>query len=726
MARPSSRRHMPSKTSARSQSRAAGRRRTSRATTAPDTVSSESSTRLLWRAGLILLAGALAYANSLSGPFIRDDVVAIVENPVIRAWWHPLGLLSERDLPSSGRPVVNASFALNYAFGGLDVRGYHAMNVAVHLACALLLFGSVRRTLALPDLRARLGLPHADAAFAAAILWVVHPLNTDAVDYVTQRTETMMAFFYLLTLYASIRAAAPSSWRGWQVAAVLACALGMGCKESMVTAPVMVALYDRVFLFGSVASTPRTRKRLYACLAATWLVLAALLLSGPRANSAGFSVNVTPWTYLLNQTGVIVRYLRLAIWPRALVLEYGWPLPLTLRDVWPHALIVLGLLAGAIVARIRWPRLGFLAAWFFVTLSPASSVVPIATEVGAERRMYLPLAALSVLAVIAAIYVWKLARPASHDDESAAKPTPWALKVALVLVAVPLALATAARNRQYRSSLVLAEADVARYPTSFAHHALAVDLLAAGRREEAMAHLRQAVPGAPRAHFTLAVELFRQDQFDEAIREFRAFLDAEPNVDEAPSARELLGRALVNRGRWQEAIDEYRLAVTMYPSPAQRAEVHRLWADALFAQRAFEEAVVHYRAFLEVRPADVGALTNAAIALGATNRLDEAMTAFTRAVELEPENGAARRNLANALFERGLFDQAVVQGREAVALRPADPAAHDVLGRGLAVQGRVAEAIAEFEEALRLDPAAPDVREHLLEVRRLGTRSGSR
>ena len=220
-----------------------------------------------WRAALIVVAVFLAYWNSFSSPFVFDDAASVVDNRQIREWWHVGGLLtSERELPVAGRPLVNASFAFNYALGGLDVRGYHAWNVAVHIACALLLFALVRRTLEQPALRDRFGSRAPDLAFAVALLWALHPLNTEAVDYVTQRTESMMALFYLATLVASSRAAAEPSQRRWPIAAVVLCAAGMACKESMVTAPVMVAFYDRTFVFGSFKEAFAKRWRLYAGL----------------------------------------------------------------------------------------------------------------------------------------------------------------------------------------------------------------------------------------------------------------------------------------------------------------------------------------------------------------------------------------------------------------------------------------------------------------------------
>src|SRR5262249_15035198 len=186
----------------------------------------------------------------------------------------------------------------------------------------------------------------------------------------------MMALFYLATLVASSRAATEESRRRWPIAAVVLCAAGMACKESMVTAPVMVALYDRAFVFRSLKEAFAKRWRLYAGLAATWALLALLLLGGARIHSAGFSAGVGVWTYLLNQPVMIVRYLYLAIWPWSLVSNYGWPAPLTLADALPQAVVVCVLLLATLVALFRWPSMGFAGSWFFLTLAPTSSIVP--------------------------------------------------------------------------------------------------------------------------------------------------------------------------------------------------------------------------------------------------------------------------------------------------------------------------------------------------------------
>src|SRR5580704_13655353 len=348
---------------------------------------------------LIVAAGAATYWNSLGGPFIWDDQIAIVTNRTIQHLW-PLSdaLRPPRETPVAGRPIVNLSFAINYAMGGLSETGYHIANIAVHIICALLLFGIVRRTL---EKRSG-GVFHADAtALIASLLWMLHPLQSDAVDYITQRTESLMALFFLLTLYCAIRArrAGPAQTVKWHLASILACACGTASKESMVTAPAIVLLYDRAFEFDSIGEAIRARKNLYAGLAATWLELGALEWGQPRS-TVGTSTTVSGWIYLLNQVQMIARYLRLSVWPGPLVLDYGLPRAVAIRDVIPAALVVMPLLIASGVAVVRWPRIGFLAATFFLTLAPTSSVIPITSEVGAERRMYLPFAALAVLAAI--------------------------------------------------------------------------------------------------------------------------------------------------------------------------------------------------------------------------------------------------------------------------------------------------------------------------------------
>ncbi len=561
---------------------------------------------LWWRAAVIVFAGFLTYWNSLSGPFILDDQSTIVDNRQIREWWRLSAVLNpERDSAVAGRPLVNLSFAVNYAVGGLSVGGYHVGNIAIHVVCALLVFGLVRRTLELPSLRTR--FPDAPAlALAVSLLWVVHPLNSEVVNYLTQRTESMMAMFYLATLYGAVRALGAERSSPWRFAAVLSCGLGMMCKESMVTAPLMVALYDRAYVFDSWKQALRRRRRFYLSLFATWLVLAAMMSSGPRAAVAGFSSGVSPWTYLLNQTVIISHYLRLAVWPRSLVVFYGWPVPLTLGDVVPYVLGIAALFTVAVLVWVRRPTLGFLAIWCFVTLAPSSSFVPVATEVGAERRMYLPLVALVALAVVATVLMWHVIRRRWPPVASLFTPRVSAVAglVVLALAAGALAAGTVVRNREYSSALTLAQTVVDRRPTAVAHHILAEQLTLARRDDEAIVHLREATThGNSRAAYPLGVLLFNKGRLGEAAEQFEAFVQTwglpyrlvpqwlEPPALDVIAARAALGRIFSMQSRWPEAAEQAQRILTMAPS---NAEARVLLADARFGEQRFDDASVQY------------------------------------------------------------------------------------------------------------------------------------
>jgi tetratricopeptide (TPR) repeat protein len=565
------------------------------------------------------------------------------------------------DSPIAGRPVASLSFALNYAAGGLDVRGYHIVNIALHLVCALLLLLVVRRTLEVSPFLASVGLNAPQIAFGAALLWALHPLNSEVVNYVSQRTESLMGACYLLTLYAAIRAI---DTRRWEIVSVLACAAGVASKESIATAPLIIVLYDRVFLFESWRHAFAARRRLYIGLGATWILIAVVMATGPRAAVVGFASGVSPWTYLLNQALVIPEYLRLTVWPDSLVVFYGWPLPVTLADVLPSFALITALLVLTIFALWRWPAVGFLGAWFFVTLAPASSVIPVATEVGAERRMYLPLAAVAVLAVIAidSIWRWLTRRLTQREGSTPPRAVAWTPLVIVAVASSALGAVTVVRNREYVSGVTLARTVVERRPTAVAHHILAEQLLLARQPDEAVGHLRQAVTqGNSRARYLLGIVLADQGKHEEAIQQLEAFVQTsqlpyrlvprwlEPPVSEVVTARYTLGREFGLRGEWTRAAEQATLILDVAPFHVRGLG---LLADAMFAQQQWSAAAQQYREYLNRQPADTHALINYGITQVAAENFDEAIAVFTRASEIDPADARARRLLALAQKDR--------------------------------------------------------------------------
>ncbi|MBN1557309.1 MAG: tetratricopeptide repeat protein [Lentisphaerae bacterium] len=432
-----------------------------------------------WRVPCALIVlGAAVYANSFRGVFLYDDATRLLDNPAIRS---PLTALLR-----TSRPVTMFSFYLNHAAGGMRPFGVHLVNLCIHLAAALLLYAIVH------DAAGRAGTERRRLlAGAAAALWMVHPVQTESVTYMVQRAESLAGLWVLATLYLAVRGArAGRAGHRWYTAAIVCCALGMGSKPVAVTAPVLVVLHDRLFLAGSFRGAWRARRGLYLGLAATWLIPAALLaVPHESATSAGFEAGVaTPWRYALTQTGVIVHYLRLAVWPVPLCLDYGWPLVERGAQVWVPALCVGGLLVLSVWGYARRWTAGYAGLWFLIALAPTSSVVPIADH-AAEHRLYLALGGPAVL-FTAAVYgaVCRAGRGGTHAMRRA-----WGAGV-LVLGAAIVALGaeTVSRNRDYHARERMFRSVLAVRPDNFrAAVSLSNALVEEGRAAEAEALLRR-------------------------------------------------------------------------------------------------------------------------------------------------------------------------------------------------------------------------------------------
>jgi tetratricopeptide (TPR) repeat protein len=669
-----------------------------------------------WFGAAVIAVGAFAaYANSFHGPFVFDDLASIRDNPTIRhlsAMGQVLSPPATEGSSVTGRPVVNLSLAVNYAWGGLAVEGYHAFNLAIHLLSGLTLFGIVRRTLA--HIReSAVGAPAgprglrqapgtADEgtdqtptwlALAVALLWTVHPLQTESVTFVVQRTESLMGLFYLLTLYFFIRYAEGRAANVWAGLSVLACLLGMATKEVMVSAPLLVLLFDRTFVSGSFREAWRRHARYYPVLAATWLMLAFLVVQtgGRRGAAAGFGLGVDGWTYALTQCRAIMMYLKLAVWPHPLVVDYGTAVATRPGEVAPQAFALLLMLAATAIALWRRPALGFLGAWFFVILAPSSSVVPLVTQTMAEHRMYLPLAAVIALVVTGA-----------HRLAGRTVTLP------LLALAAGAVWLTFQRNEVYRSEESLWRDTVNKRPdNSRALSSLGNVLRDGGRTTDAIALYQAALrlnPSYPEAHNNLGIAWsYTPGRLNDAIAEFQAALRVRPNYAEAHNN---LGNAWMNvPGRSNDGIAQFQEALRLYPD---YAEAHNNLGNAwMNVPGRLNEAVAQFQEALRLRPDYAEAHYNLGMAWSNTpGRLNETIAEFQAAVRLKPGFAEAHNNLGNAwMGVPGRLDAAVAQFQEAVRLRPDYAEAHYNLASALMnLPGRSDDAIAQFREVLRLKP----------------------
>ena len=640
----------------------------------------------VWSFVLILSFALLAWWHSFEGALILDDFPWIVENRSIQP------PTTVREILLNPRPLLNATLAANYAVCGPAIFDYHVVNLAIHALAALALFGVLRRTLRRPQVAESVAARADPVALLCALLWFIHPLQTQAVTYIVQRSESMMGLFFLLTLYLSIRAF-ESGRPGWRTAAVAACVLGMLSKPTMVVAPLVVLLYDRCFHAGSFMEALRRRWGFHAALWATCAIPIALAVGFPDTERSASIANplFTPLQYAMTQPGVLLHYLRLVVWPSDLCLAYDWPIARATAAVIVPGLVLVALLALTAWALLRRPALGFPGAFFFLILAPTSSVLPIA-DLCAEHRMYLPLAAALALVVVT---LWsltdRLLRSPASRPRSAVLIRLSALLLVLFAVAA-LTLRTRARNVEYQSETGMWTSALRCYPRSvFIRNNLGAAWERKGDRAQAESVLREALdidPRSPITHYNLGTLLAFQNRHEEAMAHFRAAVENSPTLWLADLN---LGVACDQVGRFEEANEHYRDALRKMPARAPQYQPTLVWIANNCARLGRPaEAAEGLRRALEIRETPF-ALNRFAWLLATTKdpalrNPSEAVRLAERAREIAgPWDVPSLRSLARALAEAGRWPEAVRAAEEA---------------RGLASQAGIARLQAEIDSEL--------------------------
>jgi len=581
---------------------------------------------------MIVIVGLFAYANSFRVPFVFDDLREISENPVIRS-------LANFFLNGSGyeyspnRYIGYLSFALNYHFGGLDVVGYHVVNLGIHIANALLVYSLVRLTFRTPFFsplseRRSSPIPRLPLfiALLTALLFVCHPIQTQAVTYIVQRLTSLATLFYLAALVLHVRwRLAREAGSPFLSGAVLppyllslaAAVLAMKTKEIAFTLPLIVLLYE--FCFFGRPDRKRFMALLPMLLTICIIPLAMVSLSKPlgellsdmRETTVLFS-RLSRWEYLFTQFSVIATYLRLLLLPVNQNLDYDYPVSHSLSE--PRAILSLLLLlalfglalylwrAGARCRRegtggngqesssslipqpsyfstqplLRLAAFGII--WYFITLMVESSFVPI-IDVIFEHRVYLPSVGFFLaLATFLVVMIHTLAQ----RDPSHVK---WPVAI-LLLITVILSIATINRNRVWSSSLSLWEDTVRKSPGKGRPHknlGLAYGSLgnfAMAKKERQIYDLIESKnlalqdPNNAQVRYHLGNIYREQGLYVDAIQEYLEAIRLKPDHAKAHSD---LGLVYALQGRLAEAIAEFRTATALDPgNQIMRDNLHNL------------------------------------------------------------------------------------------------------------------------------------------------------
>jgi protein O-mannosyl-transferase len=586
------------------------------------------------------------YAGSLHAPFVFDDLPSIVENRNLESLWPAQALRSPEHVESSfaGRPLASYTLALSHALSGRATWGYHALGVLLHAVNAVLLLALLRGTLRRGALGARLGDAAPRLAFAGAALWAVHPLLSEAVVFTSARSELLFSLFLLAALLAAARGSESQgrASAAWSAAAALAVLLGTLCKEVMVVAPAAVLLYDRSFLAGGFVPALRRRPGLYLGLAASWLLVAGIVLSQPRGKTVGVDLGLTPIQYLFTQASVLLHYLRLAAWPAPLQFLYDWPPAFTLREALPELAVTSGLALATLALLWRRPVAAFPLAWFFLVLAPTSSVVPIVSELVAEKRMYLPLAGLVPGAVVALHLAWQAAAARIGGPRAAR-----ALEaLALAAWAAALGLGTWERVRIWQSERSLWEDTAAKAPLHpWVNNNLGIVYLRAGELERAEERFRAALARRPElatAWVNLGNVRMARGNVAGAVEAYRRGLEERPDAYEVHYN---LGLGLARLGEVEAAVAHWEEAVRLYPG---HRSAHVGLARAYARRGELPLALEHQRLVIALNPGEAAAHVDLAEWLLEAGDVSAAVDAYRSALAVEGGNLRARVGLAGA------------------------------------------------------------------------------
>lgn len=596
---------------------------------------------------LIAIIGLLAYSNTFTVPFHFDDTPNIVENPIIKDLRYFAAPASLKGLQSydalKNRFIGYFSFALNYQLHGLDVTGYHIVNLAIHITNALLVYWLILLTFSTPYFASRQDSatcrpsnntwPASLIALFSALLYVSHPVQTQAVTYIVQRFASLATMFYLLSLVSYVK------WRGsffltlnpeldthrlkpaatrftsvlWYIASLVSAVFAMKTKEIAFTLPVIIVLYELMFFEGTI----KKRALWLVPILLTLLIIPLTLISmakpiGAIISDAGEATRLestlSRWEYLFTQFRVIVTYIRLVILPINQNLDYDYPSYHSLLEI--EVLLSFLFLAAfiALAAYLTYrshrgdPFLrlaGFGILWFFITLSVESSIMPI-RDVMFEHRLYLPSAG-AFLAITQLTFTGVGAVRGKWPWRRAAIVPTFMLIIAL------LTGAAYSRNSVWRNELRLWSDVVTKSPQNARGHCSLGDALEDdGQTSKAIEHYRVALqlnPSYGEARSNLGYSYLAIGQRDQAIEQFQAALILTPLYWKRDyfyaSVNYNLGIAYSSKGAFDKAREYFRAALKIKPNYAR---AYYGLGDTYLSQGAFDTAEGYYRIAIKIKP----------------------------------------------------------------------------------------------------------------------------
>ena len=670
---------------------------------------------------IIILAGIAAYSNSVRGSFHFDDLPTIVLNPHIRSL-NPAVVWAGNN---HSRFLGFYSFALNYYWGGLArLQGWHYVNIGAHIICSLMLY------LVLLCLAEDTRLAGNKVPFMASLLFAVHPVFSEPVNYIQARLVPFYTLFSLTGVFAAILCMRARRYVSRLLAAlcVLASIIlgGLSKEVGLFYALGGVGLY--LFAFG--VEDRKVRKTIFIILASVAIAIVLIITAKGYPSlifqrSYHFRLGETTFiTRVLTNAGVFWRYISLIIpsSPRLNADHYVKVVSVATAPQILAALIPLigmGAIVGfAFMIRSREPLVSFLLLWVIMGVLPYMPGA-VTTELMVEYKFYFP--AIGLVSLLAWAFDRACILAAPRLSKCFANIILWTL---FGFLAVYCVKETRDRNRAWVSELTLWSDAVKKSPQKCRTHSnLGVALAKQGRLDEAIAHYLEAIlisPAYAEARNNLGVALAKQGRLDEAIARYLEALRINPAYAEAHNN---LGDALKRKGQLDDAIAHLSEALRIEPDSAI---AHNNLGLALADKGRFDEAIAHSLEALRINPADAEAHNNLGDMLSRLGNLADAIGHYAEALRIKPDYAKAHNNMGVALAKQGRLDEAIGYFSEALRIEPDSAIAHNNLGLALADQGRLDEAIAHYLEAIRISPAYAEAHNNLgIALKRKGQMDGA-
>jgi len=545
---------------------------------------------------VLAAVGFSVYSNTLDVGFRFDGHAAIEANESIRDF--------SKVIRVEGGPTVRKlpylSYYLNYRLAGLEVSSWHLVNILIHVLAAFFLFLLGKATFRTPSLKDSDLSPHAaKIALFGALIFLCHPVQTQAVTYIYQRFTSMAGLFYIATVYFYARARLRGGWSGYLPFAASALA-GLFTRESVYTLPAAVLLYELCFF----EREGRRALKKFLVFAGACAVLASLFFLSYRHMIAEDGLAVVlfkrfktdfPWyVYLMTQFPVMVGYLRLLFSPVSQNLDYDVPLAAGMGEprIFASLVFLLGLAAWALARFRRNPLMAFAVLWFFITLSVESTIIPL-PDIMVEHRLYLPMAGFALVLPAA---LWRL----TGDTRKAS--------VLLMVIVVCFSALAIRRNEVWRDELRLWRDAARKSPNKRRTlHNVGKTLLELGRPEEAATAFERARdldPANVSSRQSLSTALLRSGRIDESLEVLNGII-ADGKV--SALTYDTLGACMMRKGEYAEAERFFRKSLELKWSSLR---VRNNVGVALARQKKFMKAAVVFKGILKNHPDYVDARSN--------------------------------------------------------------------------------------------------------------------